>query len=378
MNCCHDPDDFYVHKCGDGTQAPQAGVHALVIGTSEYRYPHKTTTPYDDLDDISGAAFGAAKFAKFLSGEYHDPLGHEILTVRLLLTPTDDERPALEKLGVRWQPATYNRVRTALLEWYDDCDKSAENITILYAAGHGATDQHSFTRVFLKAEDDRPSAFHYSLNVEVIEDALKYNYSQTTIIISDCCHTFVNSMHDSGIVIDVEDQRKVKFAHIPRKYDPLHITSARDGANTYALGASEGTVLSYVLEQLLRSAGRIVDHPVRYDERYFAITQDAMTERVKPIFQSHPKAKHIPYSIPVVHGQTVDGGLHRPAPPPEFHVEFVVMDVAKTDPVDVTITNSDGCEVVAGTVSSRQKIEQDLPAGAYLREVGLKADRLRR
>ena len=104
MNCCHDPDDFYVHKCGDGTQAPQAGVHALVIGTSEYRYPHKTTTPYDDLDDISGAAFGAAKFAKFLSGEYHDPLGHEILTVRLLLTPTDDERPALEKLGVRWQP----------------------------------------------------------------------------------------------------------------------------------------------------------------------------------------------------------------------------------------------------------------------------------
>ena len=127
-----------------------------------------------------------------------------------------------------------------------------------------------------------------------------------------------------------------------------------------------------MLEQLLRSAGRIVDHPVRYDERYFAITQDAMTERVKPIFQSHLDAKHIPYSIPVVHGQTVGGGLHRPDPPPEFHVEFVVMDAAKTDPVDVTITNSDGCAVVAGTVSSRQKIERELPAGAYLREAGLR------
>ena len=368
MDCCHDPADFYVHKCGDGTRP---GVHALVIGTSQYRYSHKTATAYDDLGDIPGAAFGAAKFAKFLSEDYHDPLDHEILTVRLLLTPTDDdELSALKELGVTWLPATYDGVREALLEWYEDCDGFAENITILYAAGHGATDQNSFNHVFLKAEKDRPSAFYYSLNVDLIEEALEYNYSQTKVIVSDCCHTFVNSRYDSGIVIDVEDKRKAEFVHIPRKYDPLHVTSARDGAETYALGASEGTVLSYVLQRLLRSAGRIVDHPVRYDERYFAITQEVMTERVKPIFQTHPKAKHMPYSMPVVHGQTVDGGLHRPDPPPEFHVEFIVMDAAKTDPVDVRITNSDGCEVVAGTVSSNQKIEQELPAGAYLREVG--------
>ena len=191
MGCGHNPADFYVHRCDDGTQAPQTGVHALIIGTSEYRYEHKRTTAYDELDDIPGAAFGAAKFAKFLSEEYHDPLGCEILTVRLLLTPTRDELPALKELGVKWQPATYNKVRTALLEWYEDCDGSAENITILYAAGHGATDQHSFTRVFLKAEEDRPNPFYYSLNVKLVEEALEYNYSQTKIIISDCCHTFV-------------------------------------------------------------------------------------------------------------------------------------------------------------------------------------------
>ncbi|MGO9194007.1 MAG: caspase family protein [Streptosporangiaceae bacterium] len=345
MGCGHNPADFYVHRCDDGTQAPQTGVHALIIGTSEYRYEHKRTTAYDELDDIPGAAFGAAKFAKFLSEEYHDPLGCEILTVRLLLTPTRDELPALKELGVKWQPATYNKVRTALLEWYEDCDGSAENITILYAAGHGATDQHSFTRVFLKAEEDRPNPFYYSLNVKLVEEALEHNYSQTKIIISDCCHTFVDAKHENGILIDVDDGRKTEFAHIHRKYDPLHITSGRDGADTYALGASEGTVLSYVLEQLLGSAGRIVRHPARYKERYFAITQDVMTERVSPIFQRHRKATYMPDSIPVVHGQTVDGGLHRPAPPPKFHVEFVVMDAAETDPVDVTITNSDGCEV---------------------------------
>jgi hypothetical protein len=280
MGCCHNPDDFYVHQCDTKAQSPQAGVHALVIGTSEYEYEYQGTSLYDDLDDIPGAAFGAAKFAKFLSGQdhdpsgqYHDPLGHEVLTVRLLLTPTADERPALEQLGVTWQNATYNRVRAALQEWYNDCDECAENITILYAAGHGVTDLQSFTHVFLKAEeDDEPDPFYYSLNVELIEEALEYNYSQTKVIISDCCHVFMDSDRENGIRVKPKLGRRTEFAQIHRKYDPLHITSARAGARTYVLGPSEGTMLSFVVEQLLQSAGRIVRHPVRRNERYFAIT----------------------------------------------------------------------------------------------------------
>ena len=147
MDCCHDPADFCVHRCDKVAPATRAGVHALVIGTGQYRYKHKGTTDYDDFADINGASFGAGKFAKFLRDEYHDPLGHGILTVRLLLTPTGREDPALKKLGVTWQPATYGKVRAALRDWYDDCDKSAENITILYAAGHGVSDLHSFTHV---------------------------------------------------------------------------------------------------------------------------------------------------------------------------------------------------------------------------------------
>lgn len=75
MDCCHEPADFYVHRCGKVAPATPAGVHALVIGTGEYRYPYKGTTDYDDFADINGASFGAGKFAKFLNDEYHDPLG---------------------------------------------------------------------------------------------------------------------------------------------------------------------------------------------------------------------------------------------------------------------------------------------------------------
>ena len=374
MDCCHDPTGFYIHKCDSGTPARRPGVHALVIGTSQYEYPHRRTA-YDAFINIPGAAFGAAKFAKFLSKEYRDPLGREILTVRLLLTPTDDEIPALKELGVTWQPATYNGVRTALLDWYEDCDRFAENITILYAAGHGATDQHSFTRVFLKAEEDRPNPFYYSLNVKLVEEALEYNYSETKIIVSDCCHTFLDAKHENGILIDVDDERKGEFANVRRKYDPLHITSARDGADTYALGASEGTMLSYVLEQLLQSAGRIVRHPLRNNERYFAITQDVMTERVWPIFQSHENAKYIQNSGPVVHGQTVGGGLHRPTPPPEFRVEFAVMDAEKTDPVDVAIRTLDGHVIKEDTVSPAHTLALKLAAGAYVRQVRSERDK---
>jgi hypothetical protein len=87
MDCCHDPTGFYIHRWDNGTPAPRPGVRALVIGTSQYECPHQRTAAYDALTDIPGAALGAAKFAKFLSKEYCDPLSREILTVRLLLTP---------------------------------------------------------------------------------------------------------------------------------------------------------------------------------------------------------------------------------------------------------------------------------------------------
>jgi hypothetical protein len=91
-----------------------------------------------------------------------------------------------------------------------------------------------------------------------------------------------------------------------------------------------------------------------------------MTEQIWPVFQSHPNAKYIPDSGPEIHGHTVDGGLHRPAPPPKFHVEFIVMDAEQADPVHVEITAPNG-RIFTADVTPENKFELDLEAGAYVR-----------
>lgn len=370
MDCGHDRRDFYVHRCGVGTPTSQGRVHALVIGTSKYRYSHRGKSIYEKFRDIPGAAFGAGKFAKFLRDEYRDPLGREIATVRLLLAPTADEIPALDKLGVTWQPATYAGVRTALRKWFDDCDTSLDNITVLYAAGHGLTKLRSFSHVFLQAEGDEPDAFYFSLNIGAIQEALEYNYSQTKIVVTDCCaQVFIRPRYENGILLEPNEERLDELMKIHRQHEPLHIAGARTGASAYTLGASEGTMLSYVLEHLLHSAGELVHNPVRQNEQYFAITQSRMSDLVYSIFRSHPKAKRIQNSGPCISGQTATGGLHRPTPPPEFQVEFVATSGANADPVDVTITSMGGSTLASATVSSERTLKLELPAGKYKRNV---------
>ena len=365
MDCGHDPADFYVHRCSDAAAAPPVGIHALVIGTSEYEYEHKGNSTYEKFKNIPGAAFGAAKFATFLKEMYHDPLGRDMLTVRVLLSPTKDEKSAVEKLGVTWLPATRGRVEAALEQWFRDCDQFPDNITIFYAAGHGLNRAGSYSHVFLKAEGDEPNPFRYSLNLDVIKEALEYNYSQNIILITDCCaEHYFKPTRENGILLDPKIERE----HVEHKYDPLHIAAARVGASTYALGALEGTMLSYVLEQLLASAGELIHHPVQQNERYFAITQGAMSERVESVFRSHRRANLAWNSCPRIKGQTVAGGLHRPIPPPEFHIEFVVKDATEVNPVDVTITTLNGTTVKEATIAPGQRLELELSAGTYVRK----------
>jgi len=372
MECGHNASDFYVHDCPAGRSAPQGVVHALVIGTSKYRYKHRGAALYETFDDVPGAALGAGKFARFIRDQFRDPIGREVATVRLLLAPTDDEATKLKNLGATWQPANYSNVRRAVKAWFDDCDTSPDNINILYAAGHGLIKTNSFAHVFLQAAEgeNEPNAFYFSLNITGILDSLYYNYSRTKLIITDCCaQPFYPPDLQSGIVPDLRYDRMGKFALLPPAPQPLHIAAAPIGANGYALGASEGTLLSWVLERLLNSAGELKRHPLRPNEQYFVITQPRMTDLVYSVFRSHKKAMNLPSGGPAIFGQTASSGLHQPTPPPEFLVEFVLTQGENTDPVNVTITKMDGSTLKTGSVSSGKALTVNLPAGQYKRQV---------
>jgi Caspase domain len=374
MGCEHDPAaDFFIRPREAGGEGP--GVHALVVGTSKYEYSHKGRSEYDKFADIPGAAFGAGKFAKFLSREYHDPLGREILTIRVLLSPMEDEERALkDDLGVTWAPADGARVEAALKVWFDDCDQSPDNIMVLYLAGHGLTRPASYTHIFLKAEGDEPNPFYHSINLDVIQEALAYSYCQNKIIITDCCaEVYAERNHRTGIMLDPKYSRSDELRRVHQRYEPLHIAGAQTDGKAYTLSAREGTMLSYVLEKLLQSAGELVRHPMDLNDRYFAITQAAMSEQIEPIFRGHPQAKDIWDGGPIVNGHTAAGGMHRPKPPPEFDVEFVVSG-ENVSPVDVEITTIGGEPVKTTKLFPGHKLELPLQAGIYIRDPHSKAE----
>jgi len=372
MGCGHDPADFFIHRCPPDGNRP--GVHALVIGTSKYRYEYTGRSDYDDFGDIAGAAFGAGKFANFLRSEYHDPLGREIHTIRVLLSPTEDEERPLKDLGVTWLTASRERVEPALKGWFDSCDQSPDNIMVLYLAGHGLTRADSYAHVFLKAEGDEPSPFFHSLNLTVIQKALAYNYCQNNIIITDCCaEVYAERVYDNGLFLQPKYGRSDELRTVHKKYEPLHIAGAQTDGNAYAVSAREGTMLSCVLEKLLQSAGQLVRHPVEWNERYFAITQNVMSEQIEPIFRDLPGAKNIWDSGPTLSGHTAPGGMHRPEPPPAFVVEFAV-SAAEVSPVDVEITALDGTPVKTTKLLPGKKLELPLQAGVYIRDLRSKAE----
>jgi hypothetical protein len=122
-------------------QAPASdgpAYHALVIGVSRYRHlpgggGKTSTNPLAaGLSQLSSAAASALRVATWLRDRYEPPdVGRG--SIRLLLSPVEGELPE----GVSVPPATSARVESALAAWRRAVRTHAENVALLYVAGHG-------------------------------------------------------------------------------------------------------------------------------------------------------------------------------------------------------------------------------------------------
>lgn len=115
------------------------GVHALIVGVSEYKnLPPLSDPPEEDkwfLNKLTSPALSALKIFSLLKA---DSLRLPIKTVRLLLAPSEAERAVDPTLGLCGAgPATRAHFETMALDWRTDAATDPRGMTVFYFAGHG-------------------------------------------------------------------------------------------------------------------------------------------------------------------------------------------------------------------------------------------------
>jgi hypothetical protein len=349
---CHDDTDLFRHNCA---AEPGPGIHALVIGVS--RYAARTRRGQTDFGDIDGTAIGAAQFAAFLARDFHDPDKFPVQTIRLLLSLTDSEDPNLPA-DAKWAEASPENVLNALNDWYADCNLYPDNIAILYVGGHGLVTTEGASEVFLSGANEQDDPHRVAVNMTITEEVMKYCQAAASIFLYDCCAGLALpkfSESNNGIF----PTTRIYPGQVGSVKNPLRITASRTGRPAYAIGAKEGTVFSWALLDVLRTAGEIVQ------ESYFAITPKRLEAHLPIKMSSHPQLTVEEGDTPTVNGDYLPKGISRPDPRPKFQISFVPENAAAV-PARLLVEE----EETSGKFTWQGEIAGDIvqfpvPAGVY-------------
>src|SRR4051794_29088191 len=94
------PPDLWAPFLQRHPQAAGKGTHALVIGVSSYdNLPQREEGPKGpwELVELESAATAALYFAEWLNERYNSGEGAPLQSLRVLLSPSDNERKRLDR-----------------------------------------------------------------------------------------------------------------------------------------------------------------------------------------------------------------------------------------------------------------------------------------
>jgi caspase domain-containing protein len=121
-----------------GEHKSTPSLHALIIGVSYYPFmpTDKARREAFELQQLASPARTAMAIYRWLQ-QNSDYLPVPLGSVRLLLSPSDEEKavePELQSVG---DNATRNNVLAAAADWRRDASSDPKNMTFFYFAGHG-------------------------------------------------------------------------------------------------------------------------------------------------------------------------------------------------------------------------------------------------
>ena len=175
-----------------GSAAAVTGsLHALVIGVSSY--PHAQAY---DVGSVPGPAIAAARFAQWLRTRYRNPTV-DVRSVRVFLSPTEDEAVTVaEAVGQVDGRANSAAVKHGLRAWADDCNANANDIGLLYLAGHGTSMVVGGGFLLLEDFGEPDDPFAHALNLQHVMDAMSTRRAHANFIFVDACRKTIEVQKD--------------------------------------------------------------------------------------------------------------------------------------------------------------------------------------
>lgn len=184
---------------------PGPGLHALVVGVSEYRYlPVADDPPLAEswnLRSLGSTAIAAATIADWLrqAGDLRRPLK----TLRLMLSSTAIEEPLLHGYRNWAGEPTRSRFEEEARAWRKDCTDSPDSIALLYFAGHGFARGRGDVNLLLTMADLFDAATTRLARTVLASNLLNGMAPQSTtdtvarqqFFFFDCCRSFPAQMN---------------------------------------------------------------------------------------------------------------------------------------------------------------------------------------
>ena len=128
------------------------GLHALIIGVSSYPYLLSDRRDLAEtlvLPAITSPTVSAIDIYNWLLA-HQDDLSVPLASIRLLLSPSKQERPLVELQRERGDFATLEKTLQAAAHWREDCSSHPDNMAFFYFAGHGARRETDDTVLLLE------------------------------------------------------------------------------------------------------------------------------------------------------------------------------------------------------------------------------------
>jgi hypothetical protein len=312
-----------------------AGVHALIIGVSNYPHVAGGASPTSlglefELGQLTSAARSASDFAKWLWQDYKHP-ALDLKTMTVLLSPSGDDEidPAVAALLPDGQSyaATRDAVDAAILEFKAMCDGDRDNVAIVYVAGHGVQLTKHGAVLLLEdfAENPQRNKLYGALDIQSFHDHMnREDSAQTQFWFVDTCRQKPEVAREFERLTGALDfDVHAKGAAIC----PLYLASAPD-SSAYGVSGDVSlfrTALKWALEE--KGAARSPDE--LSDGWYVSATSlsEELREKVEALAAQHGLIQTV-----ISAGQTGAAVFHSFAEPPDVAVEISLdPDDAKDD-----------------------------------------------
>jgi Caspase domain len=343
------------------------GTHALVIGVSHYPHISDGSQPTTNgesfnLGQLSSASRSASEFASWLLKDYHHPTS-KLKSLRVLLSPSPGEqihsviKPLLPVLPEKFS-ATRANVTEELRGFKAACDSHAENIAMVYVAGHGVQMTKHGAILLLQdfAADGQLNLLDGAIDMAGVHAGMNHpGTAQTQFWFVDTCRQkpLIASRFESltgALNIDEPNGQAL--------VSPLFLAATTDSA---AYGKPGGVSLfSEALSWALKDAGAAQGPNNSSDAWNVSVTGliDFLPDKVKELAEQHNEEQSVDIA-----GKVHNALFHQYADPPKVQLNIYLSPQAAEPKSTWTILNNDFNIVFAN--QSQWPIVEKVDAGLY-------------